>query len=160
MHVVGNGIILCSPNTFLTAFVFTWFSFIGEEINEQSFAGDILLGIDWTPSMELHFIDLMIDHVHRGNKVDHIFNEQAWADMVGSFNENFGLKCNKNLLEDRYICLMKQYDDICNLLNHTGFTWDESQQMVTADNDFWEAYVEVPSSLSVNIVVYFLDLSK
>lgn len=121
----------------------------GEEINEQSFAGDILLGIDWTPSMELYFIDLMVDHVHRGNKVDHIFNEQAWADMVGSFNENFELKCNKNLLEDRYICFMKQHDDICNLLNHSGFTWDESQQMVTADNDVWEAYVqEYPDAIS------------
>ena len=89
----------------------------------------------------------MVDHVQRGNKADRTFNEQAWADMIESFNEKFGLKFNKNLLEDQYTFLMKQHGEISNLINHSGFTWDESQQMVTADNDVWEAYVKVHSSL-------------
>lgn len=121
--------------------------FVGEGTNDQSTAGDVPLVIDWIPSMELYFIDLMVDHVQRGNKADHTFNEQAWAEMIESFNEKFGLKFNKNLLEDQYTFLMKQHDEISNLINHSGFTWDESQQMVTADNDVWEAYVKVHPSL-------------
>lgn len=96
--------------------------------------------------MELYFIDLMIDHVHRGNKVTHTFNEQAWDDMIESFNGKFGLHCNKNLLEDWYICLMKQHDDISSIIDHSGFMWDESQQMITAENNVWEDYVKVHSS--------------
>ncbi|XP_035538979.1 L10-interacting MYB domain-containing protein isoform X2 [Juglans regia] len=121
----------------------------GEPNNDQSPAGDIPLRMDRTPSMELYFIDLMIDHVQRGNKVTHAFTEQAWADMIESFNGKFGLQCNKNLLEDWYICLMKQHDDISSILNHGGFMWDESQQMVTAENNVWEDYVKgYPDAIS------------
>lgn len=103
------------------------------------------MGTEWTQSTELYLIDLLIDHAHRGNKVDNTFNEQAWADMVEAFNEKFGFQCNKYLLEHWYICLMKQHDDVSNLLSHSGFMWDESQQMVTADDDVWESYVKVLS---------------
>lgn len=108
--------------------------------------------------MELYFIDLMVDHVKRGNKADHTFNEQAWTDMIESFNEKFGLKYNKYLLEDQYISLTKQHDEISNILNHSGFTWDESQQKITADNDVWEAYIKVHSSLSANIAISFYEM--
>lgn len=117
-------------------------SMTAEENHGQSPAGNVPLVIDWTPPMELYFIDLMVDHVKRGNKADHTFNEQAWTDMIESFNEKFGLKYNKYLLEDQYISLTKQHDEISNILNHSGFTWDESQQMITADNDVWEAYIK------------------
>lgn len=113
-----------------------------EEKSDQSPAVDVPLGTEWTQSTELYLIDLLIDHAHRGNKVDNTFNEQAWADMVEAFNEKFGFQCNKYLLEHWYICLMKQHDDVSNLLSHSGFMWDESQQMVTADDDVWESYVK------------------
>lgn len=130
--------------------------FVGEPNNDQSPAGEIPLRMDRTPSMELYFIDLMIDQVQRGNKVTHTFTEQAWADMIESFNGKFGLQCSKNFLEDWYICLMKQYDDISSILNRSGFMWDESQQMVTAENNVWEDYVKVHSSLSANANVVLL----
>ncbi|KAK7830407.1 l10-interacting myb domain-containing protein, partial [Quercus suber] len=135
----------------------------GEGTNDQSPAGHVPLVIDWIPSMELYFIELMVDHVQRGNKADHTFNEQVWADMIESFNEKFGLKFNKNLLEDQYTFLMKQHGEISNLINHSGFTWDESQQMVTADNDVWEAYVkEYPDAVSYRdkILCSYRDLCK
>lgn len=138
-------------------------SMTGEGTNDQSPAGHVPLVIDWIPSMELYFIELMVDHVQRGNKADHTFNEQVWADMIESFNEKFGLKFNKNLLEDQYTFLMKQHGEISNLINHSGFSWDESQQMVTADNDVWEAYVkEYPDAVSYRdkILCSYRDLCK
>lgn len=93
--------------------------------------------------MDRYFIGLMLEQVHEGNKVDHTFNEQAWAQMLVLFNQTFGLQCDKYVLEDRYICLTKQYDDVSNLLNLSGFAWDETQQMVTADDEVWEACIKV-----------------
>ncbi|KAK3211208.1 hypothetical protein Dsin_015914 [Dipteronia sinensis] len=96
----------------------------------------------WTPPMDRYFIDLLIEQINEGNKIDHTFNEQSWAHIVGAFNEKFGLQCDKYILESRYFCLMKQHNDICNLLKHGGFVWDDTQQMVMGSDDAWETYIK------------------
>ena len=92
--------------------------------------------------MDRYFLDLMLEQVHEGYKV-HTFNEQAWDHILVSFNKQFGLQCDKCVLEDRYISLTKLYEDISHLLNLSGFTWDENEQMVVADDDVWEACIKV-----------------
>ncbi|XVE53513.1 hypothetical protein DITRI_Ditri03aG0009400 [Diplodiscus trichospermus] len=107
------------------------------------------IGLEWTTPMDRFFIDLLLEQVREGNKVDRAFNEQAWVHMVESFNEKFGLQLDKNILENQYICLMKQYDDISDILNHSGFVWDEAKQMVVANDDVWEVYIkEHPDAVS------------
>ncbi|XP_008220650.1 PREDICTED: L10-interacting MYB domain-containing protein [Prunus mume] len=139
------------------------FLMTGEEKNDQTHTGVVPLRMDWTPAMDRYFIDLMLDQLHQGNKIDHTFNEQAWAHMLESFNMKFGLQCDKYVLEDRYLCLVKQHDYISILLNHSGFMWDESQQMITADNDTWEAYIkEHPDAIQYRnaFLGSYSDLSK
>ena len=104
--------------------------------------------------MDCYFIDLMVEQASGGNKVDEAFSEQAWAHMVTSFNDKFGLQCDKYFLENRYMFFMKQYNDISNLLNYSGFAWNESQQIVTAEDHIWEAYIKV--HFLFDIVVYSL----
>ncbi|EEF46860.1 conserved hypothetical protein [Ricinus communis] len=98
--------------------------------------------IDWQPPMSRYLIDLMLEQVHGGNKIDYTFNEQAWTLIVESFNEKFGVLFSRYILENRYITLMKECDDINGLLSHSGFAWDVTQQMVTADDAVWEAYIQ------------------
>ncbi|KAK9207790.1 hypothetical protein WN944_000137 [Citrus x changshan-huyou] len=106
-------------------------------------------GDDWTPQMDRYFIDLMMKQMNGGNKIGHTFTEQSWAQMIEAFNVKFGLQCDKYILESRYICLMRLHDDICNLLKHGGFVWDEAQQMVMGADDAWEAYVkDYPDAIS------------
>lgn len=100
------------------------------------------LGLEWTAAMDQFFIDLLLEQVREGNKINRAFNEQAWIHIVESFNETFGLQLDKNILENQYMCLMKQYDDVSDLLNHSGFVWDEAKQMVVANDDVWEAYIK------------------
>lgn len=96
---------------------------------------------DWTPPMDLVLIDILREHANEGSKVDS-FNEQSWILVAETFNEKFGLQCDKSALQDRYMCLMKEHDDINKLLSYIGFVWDDTNQMVVADNDVWEAYVK------------------
>ncbi|KAF7830367.1 L10-interacting MYB domain-containing protein [Senna tora] len=103
---------------------------------------DAASAIEWTESMECCFIDLMIEEVNQGNKIRNRFNEQAWTHMIEVFSAKLGLQCDKQFLEDQYFCLMKRHDDIRNLLNHHGFAWDETLQMIIAENDVWEAYIK------------------
>ena len=37
---------------------------------------------NWTPAMECYFIDLLLDQVHRGNRMGHTLKKQAWTDML------------------------------------------------------------------------------
>ncbi|XP_054799451.1 uncharacterized protein LOC129303898 isoform X2 [Prosopis cineraria] len=99
--------------------------------------------MNWTPLMERYFLDLMLEHLHRGNRVGHTFNKQAWNDMLTMFNTKFSSQCDKDVLKSRYATLWKQFNDVKNLLCHIGFSWDASRQMVTANDFAWDAYIKV-----------------
>lgn len=99
----------------------------------------------WTPTMERYFIDLMLEQMHRGNRVGHTFNKQAWIDMLNLFNAKFGSQYDKDVLKGRYTNLWKQFNDVKNLLDQNGFSWDESRQMVVADDYVWDTHIKVVS---------------
>ncbi|XP_010548574.1 PREDICTED: L10-interacting MYB domain-containing protein [Tarenaya hassleriana] len=115
----------------------------------------------WTPSMERFFIDLMLEHMHRGNRIGHTFNKQAWNEMINVFNVKFGSQYDKDVLKSRYTNLWKQYNSVKNLLGHDGFSWDENQQMVIGDENVWSAYIKVHPEARVyktKAVLNFNDL--
>lgn len=112
--------------------------------------------INWTPQMDRYFIDLVLEKLHSGNKVDHTFEDLEWVEMIASFNKRFGPCFDKYVLETRLICLMNQYRDIRNLLAQQGFAWDDAQQMVTAADDAWEAYIKV--RFFINIIKTIFNL--
>ena len=67
--------------------------------------------------------------------------------MVQAFNARWGLQSDKQVLMDQYFCLMKKHDDISNILSHSEFTWNETLQTLNAEDDVWDAYIKVWSSL-------------
>lgn len=105
----------------------------------------------WTPTMERYFIDLMLEQLHRGNRIGHTFNKQAWTDMLAVFNAKFESQYDKDVLKSRYTNLWKQFNDVKELLGQTGFAWDENRQMVVADDRLWHDYIKV-HYFSVQIV--------
>lgn len=105
----------------------------------------------WTPTMERYFIDLMLEQLHRGNRIGHTFNKQAWTDMLAVFNAKFESQYDKDVLKSRYTNLWKQFNDVKELLGQTGFAWDENRKMVVADDGLWHDYIKV-HYFSVQIV--------
>ncbi len=49
----------------------------------------------------------------------------------------------------------KQYYDMKNLLEERLFSWDETQQMVTAYDDVWDTFVKVLCQLIFVLIVSF-----
>lgn len=97
----------------------------------------------WTPTMERFFIDLMLEHLHRGYRTGHTFNKRAWNEMLTVFNSKFGSQYDKDVLKSRYTNLWKQYNDVKSLLDHGGFSWDQTHQMVVGDDNLWTSYLKV-----------------
>ena len=99
-----------------------------------------------TPSQDQYFIDLLLDHVRRGNKTGHVFSKQAWAEMIAQFNTKFGFKYDTDVLKNRFKRFRKQYNEIKMLVEQSGFKWDETRHMVTADDNVWAEFIKVHSS--------------
>ncbi|KAJ7978001.1 L10-interacting MYB domain-containing protein [Quillaja saponaria] len=97
---------------------------------------------NWTTAMESYFIDLLLDQVHRGNRMGHTFNKQAWNEMLTMFNANFGSPYDVNVLKSRYTVMWTQFNDIKNILDQNGFYWDRTRQMVMASNNVWDTYMK------------------
>ncbi|CAL5375753.1 unnamed protein product [Camellia sinensis] len=98
---------------------------------------------DWTPSMDRCLIDLLLKQVHKGQIINHIFDEQVWIDIVAAFNDRFGSQHDKFVLKGQYKSLKKLYHDMKDLFELGEFSWDESRQMVTGPDDVWDAYTKV-----------------
>jgi len=48
-----------------------------------------------------------------------------------------------DILKNRYKTLRRQYNVIKNLLDLDGFAWDDTRQMVIADDFVWQDYIKV-----------------
>jgi hypothetical protein len=96
--------------------------------------------------MDHYLIDLLLEQVHKGNKLGQTFITQAWINMVTSFNAKFRSHHDKDVLKNRYKHLRRQYNDVKILLEQNGFSWDETREMVTASDIVWDAYTKVNCS--------------
>ncbi|KAF5455319.1 hypothetical protein F2P56_024911 [Juglans regia] len=115
----------------------------------------------WQPPMDRYFIDLMLDQVQKGNRVDGVFSKQAWMEMIASFNTKFGFDYGMDILKNRYKTLRRQYNVIKNLLDLDGFAWDDTRQMVIADDYVWQDYIKAHTDarqFMTRPVPYYKDL--
>ncbi|GMI74017.1 hypothetical protein like AT4G02210 [Hibiscus trionum] len=98
----------------------------------------------WTPEMDRYFILLMLEQLQKGNRFDdHVFSKTAWMSMNSSFNQEFKSEYELDVLKNRHKTLRNVYKAVKNLLNHKGFHWDSTRQMVVAQNKIWDQYIKV-----------------
>ncbi|KAG8374531.1 hypothetical protein BUALT_Bualt10G0004600 [Buddleja alternifolia] len=83
----------------------------------------------WTPPMDRFLIDLMLEQVHRGNRI------------------------GQEVLKNRYKHFRKQYNDVRIILQHNGFSWGEGREIVTAEDHVWNAYIKVAFVVSRFLVM-------
>jgi len=138
------------------SYSYRYFSFKGEQKNGLfSNVYDAGSTIEWTESMERCFVDFMVEQVNNGNRIENLFNEEAWMHVAQTFNTRWGLQSDKKVLMEQYLCLMKKHDDICNILSHSEFAWNETLQTIIAKDDVWDAYIKVWSSPLTAFFVWY-----
>lgn len=98
----------------------------------------------WTPEMDRYFIDLMLEHVRKGDRVDEAtFSKLGWKQMMVSFNSKFKSEYLIVILKNRHKTLRNLYRAVRGLLGCEGFDWDELRHMVVAEDCVWEEYIKV-----------------
>lgn len=129
---------------FLSHYSFTDTHSDSSSMGTRARTGGDRLRTVWTPEMDRYFIDLMLEQVGRGNKFDdHLFSKRAWKHMTSLFNTKFNFPYEKDVLKNRHKTLRNLYKAVKILLHQKGFSWDETRQMVTADNNAWDGYIKV-----------------
>nr|GMD83372.1 L10-interacting MYB domain-containing protein-like isoform X3 [Ipomoea batatas] len=98
--------------------------------------------IDWSETMEQHFIQLMLEQVQKGNKLNRTFKNKAWIHMITAFNTAFGFQYGKVVLKTRFNLLRRQYFAVKYLLSQDGFTWHERHQMIVAEDRVWKKVIK------------------
>ncbi|KAH7547294.1 hypothetical protein FEM48_Zijuj01G0294500 [Ziziphus jujuba var. spinosa] len=77
--------------------------------------------------MDCCLIDLILEQVHKLNKMDYTIENQVLMDMVALVEEIFGLQHDKDVSRSCYKSLEKQFLEMKGLLDWRGF-WDTQMQ--------------------------------
>ncbi|KAI3948923.1 hypothetical protein MKW92_013602, partial [Papaver armeniacum] len=97
----------------------------------------------WTPPMDRLFIGLMEDQVLEGQLLIGQFSKHAWTHIVDNFKQGFGSSFTKDVLKNRMKTLKKNYVDVSTLKGQSGIEWDQSREIVVANDAVWDDYIKV-----------------
>ncbi|XP_019454805.1 PREDICTED: L10-interacting MYB domain-containing protein-like isoform X2 [Lupinus angustifolius] len=119
------------------------------------------LRANWTPSQDEYFLELMLTHVHKGNKTGKTFTRQAWADMIDQFNTKFGFKYDVDVLKNRHKRFRKQYNEIKMNDSRNDLQWDGTLNMVMADDKTWHGQTKAHAHVQpyrTRVIPNYIDL--
>ncbi|XP_022763073.1 uncharacterized protein At2g29880-like [Durio zibethinus] len=100
---------------------------------------------EWTPSRDAYLVELLIEQHNCGRTAYNEFKNEVIRSVTRDFNKKFGMNLEENQIKNRYNVMKKDYGVVKTLLGHNGFDWDETRQMVVADDKVWDNYIVVRS---------------
>ncbi|XP_057965962.1 uncharacterized protein At2g29880-like [Malania oleifera] len=98
---------------------------------------------EWTPTRDAYLVELFIEQHNCGRTAYNEFKNEVYRSVTRDFNKKFGMNLEENQIKNRYNVMKKDYGVVKTLLSHTGFRWDETRQMVAADDKVWDSYIAV-----------------
>lgn len=109
-----------------------------------SFDKVIVSQAKWTVEQENTLIDIMVEHVDKGNRLNKRFSGPAWKKIAVEFNMKTGKKYKLRQFQSKYTKLKKRYKAFTDLKKlPTGFGWDPNLNTATAPDNVWERYIMV-----------------
>lgn len=107
----------------------------------------------WSAPLDKILLDLLIEQTGQ-NKMS---NKKAWKHIREEFNYKTGLQFDGEQLRNHQNVLKRLYNNIKSVLDQSGFSWDNSRNMVMADDELWEKYTTV-CPLHISSQVNFHDI--
>ncbi|XP_077238163.1 uncharacterized protein LOC143879591 [Tasmannia lanceolata] len=96
----------------------------------------------WTESMDKAVIELLVDQVVLGNKIDKGFKSKAYAYVARDLSARFRKDIRPIHIQNRMRTIKKQYMILKAIVNHNGFGWDPIMKVISADEQVWKEYLE------------------
>ncbi|XP_059668994.1 uncharacterized protein At2g29880-like [Cornus florida] len=96
----------------------------------------------WTEEMDRCLGKVLVKEVQKGHKVDNVIQTEAYNTAVAALNKMFRPDITKDHIKNRLKTWKKQYVILKELLSHTGFRWDETQNKMIGDDSDWNDYIK------------------
>ncbi|XP_065868025.1 uncharacterized protein At2g29880-like [Euphorbia lathyris] len=97
----------------------------------------------WTSARDAYLVDLLVHQHNCGRTAYNEFKNEVIRSITRDFNKKFSLSLEENQIKNRYNVMKKDYGVVKTLLSSSGFGWDETRQMVVADDQVWDSYIPV-----------------
>ncbi|XP_068494616.1 uncharacterized protein [Phaseolus vulgaris] len=110
-------------------------------VSEIHHDGNQTKNLRWTVEMDHWLGKILVDQVKKGLKVDKVLLTEAYEAAVSVVNAKFGLHLTKFNIKNRLKTWKKQYEQLKEILSHTGFKWDETKKMIIASDSTWNDYI-------------------
>ncbi|KAK9944143.1 hypothetical protein M0R45_009724 [Rubus argutus] len=90
---------------------------------------------DWTNKREETCIDILYEHVKKGELQASTFKGKVWAEIGDELFAAVGKRFALDQLTGKFNRLRIAHREFSDLLEHTGFGWDPVSNTVTASPD-------------------------
>lgn len=88
-------------------------------------------------------MDMLLLMKQRGRKSEKNFTKACWDEVLAKIKEETGREPDIVNAKNKLKNWRARYKEVKQLLNMSGFGWDDTRKMVTAPNDVWNALVQV-----------------
>ncbi|KAF7815604.1 L10-interacting MYB domain-containing protein-like isoform X4 [Senna tora] len=99
----------------------------------------------WTTEMDRCLSEVLVEQIKLGNKskFDKKIKSAAYEAAVLAINERFQLDLIKDQVKNRLKTMRKQFEILKEILDQSGFEWDEKRKMVNATDSVWNEYIKI-----------------
>ncbi|XP_007015359.2 PREDICTED: uncharacterized protein LOC18590030 isoform X1 [Theobroma cacao] len=99
----------------------------------------------WTYEMDQYLSKVLVEQVKLGNKskLDNKLRPLAYEAAVSALSKRFQLDLTREHIRNRLKTWKKQYEILKELLHHSEFEWDKTQNMVIANDSAWNRYIKI-----------------
>ncbi|XP_019054324.1 PREDICTED: L10-interacting MYB domain-containing protein-like [Nelumbo nucifera] len=98
--------------------------------------------MSWTQDIDNLLIDTLAEQVNLGNKVDKNFKSPTYTAAARAISTKFSIECTQGYIRNRLKTIKQNFVILKNLLNQSGFAWNDSTKTIDATPDVWATYIE------------------
>ncbi|XP_010274960.1 PREDICTED: L10-interacting MYB domain-containing protein-like [Nelumbo nucifera] len=98
--------------------------------------------MSWTMNMDNLLIETLVEQANLGNKVDKSFKALAYDAAVRAISLAFRVDCTYNNITIHLKTIKKNLSTISNILNSSGFSWNDLTKTIDAEPKVWAEYIQ------------------
>ncbi|KAB2611010.1 hypothetical protein D8674_019042 [Pyrus ussuriensis x Pyrus communis] len=97
----------------------------------------------WNVDMERALVNIFREEQRLGNKGDGGWNTAAYNSVAFILSAQFDIHVTANNIQNHVKSWKKLYAIVSDILNQSGYSWDATKKMISADKDHvWQEYVK------------------
>jgi hypothetical protein len=109
--------------------------------------------LKWTSEMQDALLNTLLDQCRAGKRADSGFKKEAWVTVLAAVQATTTSSVNEKQVKSRIDWLKCLWKEWLSLQDNSGFGWDDTTELFTAEDSVWKEYLKV-SNIRASRVFY------